>query len=152
MKSLAVFALVLLLPVGSSLAEDKWFDMATCSICKPMAEHPELMESMKWEIHVVENGMIEIASMPPEVKEKMAACHKQMKETIQQIENGANLPCCGFCKSYGSLKMAGANIEEIDGGVGMIALVTSDDPEVIKKIHAHAKKTQEEYKKMLAAK
>ena len=40
-------------------------------------------------------------------------------------------------------------MQEIESAVGAISLMTSDDPEVVKKIHAHTDRSNEEYKKML---
>jgi hypothetical protein len=59
---------------------------------------------------------------------------------------------CGFCTSYSALVEAGAKVQEFETANGMVSLVTSDKPEVVKKIHEHAKRTIKEYESMMASK
>ena len=136
--------------VCTATAEDDWFDMENCAICKHMAEHAHIMPDIKWEMTATEKGMITVAVIPEKHQAIMKDAHKKMKKTIAKLEAGEKMDLCGFCTSYGSLKEAGANIEEFetDGGI-MITLVTAERPELIEKIHQHAKKSMEEHKKMM---
>ena len=52
---------------------------------------------------------------------------------------------CGFCDSYGALKQAGAKEQEITTDFGMITMLTSDDSDLVKKIHDHADRTIKEF-------
>ena len=80
----------------------------------------------------------------------MEKAHKGMEATIEKLEGGEAMDLCGFCTSYGMLMAEGAESTELKTVGGDISLLTSDDPEVVKKIHAHAEKTIEEFKKMMA--
>lgn len=146
--------LVAALPVLSFAEEDKekpWLDMQGCSICKHMGEHMDMMEHVKWETHKIATGMLSASVIPKEYRAKMKEIHEKMQGVIAQLEKGKEMPLCGFCTSYGELKMAGAKSEDITTEFGMIGLLTSEDPEVIKKIHAHTDRTVKEFKKFLAA-
>jgi hypothetical protein len=133
---------------GSLIADDKWFDMEKCAICKCLAKHQELMTDVKWEVHPITDGMIMVAVVPEELKDTMKAAHEEMEAAVKRLEKGETMELCGFCKSFGALKKAGAKEQKIEIAAGSITLVTSDDPAVVKLIHEHAKKTQEAHKKM----
>jgi len=122
-----------------------WFDMENCPICKCMAAEKGLMESIKWETHLIDNGMISITTVPSDKKEAMAKCEKEMKAAIDKVKAGEKMPLCGFCTSYAALIEAGAKEQEIKTETGTVSLMTSDKPEVVKKIQDHAKKTISEY-------
>ncbi|MCA9860746.1 MAG: hypothetical protein KC438_13540, partial [Thermomicrobiales bacterium] len=89
--------------------------------------------------------------LPDEMKKTMDQCHAAMMKVVDKLKAGEPATLCQFCQSYGGLEMSGAKTQEIKSAAGYITLVTSDNPEVVKKIHAHAKKTKTEYEKMLAA-
>lgn len=57
---------------------------------------------------------------------------------------------CGFCESLGALMHAGAKMQKVKTSFGTITVVTSTEATTVKKIHAHAKRTQDETKKMFA--
>jgi hydroxymethylpyrimidine/phosphomethylpyrimidine kinase len=156
MKSwIAVGAIVLALVAPkmslAQAADPPWFDFEHCSMCKHMGADPEMMSHLQWETHVLKSGMLMTAVIPESVAEKWATVCKSMKAVESELTTGKQLPLCGYCQSYGKLMMAGANIEEIETGFGQVTLVTSNKPEVVKLIQELAKKTQEEYKKMMAA-
>lgn len=118
-----------------------WFDFKNCAMCKCMAEEG-LVESIKCETHVIDNGMLMFAMIPADKKELFAKCEKEMKATAEKLTAGEDLPLCGFCQSYGQLLQAGAKEQEIKTETGgSIHLLTSEKPDVVKKIHEHAKKT-----------
>lgn len=129
-----------------SNANVPWFDLKNCAMCKCMAEEG-LMESIKCETHVISNGMLMVSVIPSDKREAFAKCEKEMQATAEKLTSGEKMPLCGFCQSYGELMQAGAKEQEIksEGGVS-IHLLTSDNPETVKKIHEHAKKTISEYK------
>ena len=136
---------------GSATSEEqqKWLDLKNCAICQHMGEHEELMKSMKWETHLIKNGMMSVAIIPDAHKKTMQAAHKAMEKTIERLESGEPMELCGFCSSYGQLMKSGATTEDIDTTMGKISLLTSTDQRVVKAIHKHAEKTIKEYKKIL---
>ena len=81
----------------------------------------------------------------------MDSVHKQLEGVVADLENGKQMPLCGFCTSYGKLKMAGAKDEQVETDFGMIGLLTSDDPDIVKQIHAHADRTVKEFAAFKAA-
>ncbi len=128
-----------------------WFDLEHCPICKCMSSQKGLMESMTWETHVVPNGMLSVAVIPADKKDAMAACKKNMMAVIDKVKAGEKMDLCGYCNSYGALEKAGAKKTEIETAAGMISMLTSDDPEVVKKIQDHAKTTIKEFEAMKVA-
>ncbi len=147
----AIACLVLLI-VGlantRTQAQDKWFDMENCDICKCMAEHQEVMKEMKWDVYPIANGMVMVSVIPEQHRAVMKQAHEQMMKAVARLEKGEPMELCGFCKSYGALMEAGVTIEELDTVGGQITVVTTDDPDLVAKIHAHAKRSRAEHEKM----
>ena len=148
--------LICLLAVSVALAgaasgdEGPWFDLENCTMCQnllPVVEH------VNWEIHVLRNGMLSVTVVEPAHAEAWAAAHKEMEAVGQKLMAGEQLPLCNFCQSMGAIVMAGAQWENIDSEVAdaEIMLLTSADPKVAEMIQKHAKRTKEEYGKMVAA-
>ena len=129
-----------------------WFDSEVCEICKPMSVHTELMTSMKWETHTIKDGMLMVAMIPEKHRTKFERlCAKMHKKGEQIAASGKSVDLCGFCDSFGKLKQAGAKEEMVKTAFGRITLITAQDAATVKKIHKHAKRTQDEAKKMAAA-
>lgn len=128
--------------------EEPWFDMQKCACCKHMGENMDMMKDIKWENHTLENGGMMTAVIPDEHKKRWDAVCKKMEATIEDMESGEEMPTCNFCKSYMKLMEAGANIEEVETGFGMVTLITSDKADVVDMIHKHIKRTQKESEKM----
>lgn len=133
----------------------KWFDMENCKICKNMSNEKGLMENVKWEAYLIDNGMMSIAVVPENMRVSMDKAQVAMKATAKKLESGESINLCGFCQSYGELLMAGAKMKEMKTIGGDVMLITSDNPEIVEKIHAHTKKTiaaSKEMKKAMAMK
>ena len=144
---LAAFAV----PLAAAPGTTPWFDLENCSMCKGMMAEEGLMENMEWENHLTKEGMISITVVAAGYEEAFERSMKHMEATGEKLKTGEEMYLCGFCQSYGGLHMAGANFENIKTKAGSIGLVTSHDPEVVAKIHAHGQKTIDEYNKMVAA-
>lgn len=129
----------------------QWFDLENCAMCKHMASHADMMAEMKWETHVIDNGMLSVAMIPEKHQATMKEVNAKMKAVGDELQAGKELHLCGFCNSYGGLMESGAKEQQVETSFGMIAMLTSDDPEVVKKIHGHAKRTIAEYDAMLKA-
>lgn len=139
--SLALALCVLVAPQFVAEDEQPWFDIHNCAICKNLSKEKGLMEHVQWEAHVIANGMLTVATVPPEYEEAFKRSHDGMLATVQKLQTGEPMHLCGFCMSYGKLAMAGARMEDIPTKAGHIGLVTSDDPDVVAMIHEHAERT-----------
>jgi hypothetical protein len=147
--------LLLTTAVADQRDEKPWFDMQNCEICKPMGEHMDVMKHVTWEAHKIDNGMLSASVVPDEDRAMVDAIHKKMHAVGELLATGKEMDLCGFCTSYAALKRAGAKEQEIKTDFGMISMLTSDDPEVVTKIHAHAHRTVKEFaamKEMMATK
>lgn len=71
-----------------------------------------------------------------------------MEAAGEELAAGKSMDLCGFCSSYDKLKKAGAKEQQIKTEFGMIGMVTSDDPDVVKQIHSHADRTIKEFEAM----
>ena len=117
--------------------DDPWAEMEKCDICKTMAENKELMQNTTWESHKIDAGALFVMTVPKEMKKDFDACCEKMEAAIQKAESGEKMELCGFCQSMGKLMQAGAKMEEVKTARGMIQLITSQDPAVVKMIHEH---------------
>lgn len=124
-----------------------WFDPAHCEVCQPMHERPDLMMSMEWGTYKLKNGMMMTAVIPESKQQEFHAVCQKMHE----VHPGADAELCGFCQAFGGLVAAGAKMEEVKTNFGNVTLVTSDDPQLVAKIHAMADRTIAETAKMAEA-
>ena len=72
----------------STQTDPAWLDISNCEICKNMSSQEGLMESMKWETHVIPTGMMHFTVVPDEMRPKMEAAEKGMKQTMTEIMQG----------------------------------------------------------------
>lgn len=129
--------------------EKPWLDLQNCSVCKCMGENMDMMQHVTWENHKISNGVLSASVIPDKYRDRMDQLHVKMKAVTDRLEKGEEMPLCGFCTTFEELRKAGAKTEEIKTDFGMIALTTSDDPEIVKRLHAHTDKTVAEFKKFL---
>ena len=148
MKAIVSFAVCGLLALlsSSAFAEgdlDKMVaEMKKCDICKNLADNPEMLKSMTWETHKLDNGMLSVTTAPGKMKKELAKATAKMDQAIEQVKadykEGKEPHLCSFCSSMADLMKSGAKEQEIKTKGGEIRLCTSDDPAVVKKIHAVA--------------
>jgi hypothetical protein len=158
MKTIVLLAALGLVVTWSSLvfaetAQDKMLaEMEKCAVCKFMAEDPDLMKDMTWETHKIDNGMLCLTTVPKENKKEFDAVSAKMMQAIAKLEadpaHAKEAKLCSFCRSMGELHKLHAKMQHIDTQTGAIHMVTSDDPALVKKIHAMADKAIAEQKKM----
>ena len=129
--------------------EIAWFDMDHCEICKNMASMKHSMHRIKWESHLLDDGMITVSIVPDDMKEEMEKAEAGVEKTVAKLQQGERLDMCGFCQSYGKLMFQGAKFKDIKTVGVNISIVTSSDPEVVKEIHAMSKRSKVEHEKML---
>jgi hypothetical protein len=127
-------------------------EMEKCAVCKSMAENPALMREMTWETHKIDNGMLCLTTVPKEMKKEFDAVSAKMMQAIAKVKadetQGKEVELCHFCVTMGELMKLNAKQQHIETQTGAIHLCTSDDPAVVKKIHAMADKVIAEQKKM----
>lgn len=144
--------LVILAGLAATAADDKpWFDMEKCAFCKNVTAHEGLMEHMDYEYHMIDNGALGVGTVDPEYKEAYHEVQMAMQKTAEQMQETGRIPyMCDHCSTYGALMMSGARMELKHGRLADITLMTSEDPEMVKKIQAFAKRTNEEMVKWKA--
>ena len=141
---LMVIGGVLLLAAVAFAGDAPWFDMKNCGFCKHLLDDPEMLEHCTWENHKISNGMITVSTVDDEYLESYRTALRKMEETGKKMQEGEMVPMCGMCQAMGALMMSGATYEAGDTKHGSFSLLTSDDPEVVKKIHAFVDRTNEE--------
>lgn len=143
MKRNSATVICLCLAVGSfatAQEESPFFDLENCGICKTMSNVDGLFEKVKCETEIIDNGMITVSVVPDDMKDAVAAAHKDMEAAIEKLMAGEKMELCGFCKSMGKLHQAGAQIQKYNTDSAEVMLITSDDAAVVDIIHEHAKK------------
>jgi hypothetical protein len=156
MKKLFVLSFVALwlVAAGSSLAQDDkpFFDMVNCAFCKHLMDDPNLMPHTAWEHFKTANGMITVTTVEDDaLLPAYRAMAAKMEETGKLMQTGTMLPMCGMCTEMGTLIMSGAKWEQFTTKHGDVSIMTSDNPEVVKGIHALADRIEVEMKKLEAA-
>jgi hypothetical protein len=170
MKKVALLA-VLVLSVGLVVAafaeeateeatekavETPWFDMENCAFCKHLLKDPKLLENMTWEYHDVSNGLLSITTVNPECQKSYQEAMGAMMDLGAKLDKGEvdikDLKMCGSCQHWGMLEEMGAKFEHVQGKGADIMLMTSDKPEVVKKIQEYGQRNREELAKMEEAK
>jgi hypothetical protein len=139
--------------VFAEAAQEKMLaEMEKCAVCKFMAEDPDLMKDMTWETHKIDNGMLCLTTVPKEKKKEFDAVSAKMMQAIAKLEaaktQGKEVELCSFCASMGEITKLNPKMQYIDTLSGAIHMVTSDDPAIVKKIHAMADKAIAEQTKM----
>ena len=147
---LALLAAVAVVIAGNE-GEQPWFDLDNCGMCRHMSSEEGLMEHMDWEHYLISNGWMTVTTVAPEYLEAFERAHTGMGKVVEKMAQGEEVHLCGFCQSYMGLALAGAKIENVKTGAGFIGLVTSSDAAVVAKIQVHAKRTMDEYQKMMEA-
>lgn len=78
---------------------------------------------------------------------------KKMDSLGFELMQATEMPyMCGHCMAYGEFLMAGVVPDHVRSTFGEIVVWTSDQPEMVKKLHAFAQRSIDECAKMEAAK
>jgi hypothetical protein len=142
----AALAVLLCMGLGEAQEEGSWFDLQSCAFCSHLMQEPGLMENMGWEHHLTQAGMISVTTFKNDAAaEAYERATAKMDEAGKQLAAGADLHMCNFCKSMMSLYTSGeVQFEDIPFQGGRILLVSSANPEMVQKIHAHGQRTIDE--------
>lgn len=153
-KVLPYFVLAVTMFIALSAAGDEkpWLDPDKCIFCQQLTKHEGLLDHMTCEHHAISRGHLMVTVVDPEYREAYIEAEKAMEQIGTDMAQGKIDPTkvymCGSCEAYGELIMSGAVIEQIPTKAGDIVLVTSDDPDVLKKIKAYGHRWEEELAKM----
>lgn len=145
-------AMAIVIAVAAFVAADDkpWFDMKNCAMCSTLSSKPGLLEAMTWEHFPVANGVVQVGHCPDEHKAAFGQAMGEMQAVMTKMQAGEKVNLDGYCTTYGELMQAGAKFENIQAAHSNVTLITSADPKVVEKIHAFAKRTNEELAKMAA--
>lgn len=151
-RSILALGFGFLLVAGAQAEEPKWFDMEKCAFCKNIAQKPEVMENLEWETVKTSTGIAAIETVPPEHVTAYRLVNKAMQNTGKRFLNGEKLYLCGFCLTMGSLIREGVHHEWVPISDGSLSLLSSDDPELQKRIWAFHEKAEVKKKELMAGK
>jgi len=151
MKTLTIaLACAVLILAASVSADDKlWFDMEGCAFCKEIGAEKGLAEHMHHEYHHLTNGLLSITMVDEEYHDAYMRSQNAMQKVAEGMAGGEMPSMCGHCSSYGEFMMAGVSPQYVKSEVGDILVWTSDDPEMVKKLHAFGDRTVKEMAAMM---
>lgn len=146
---LVVLAVALICAVVWAGDEKPWFDLKTCAYCKTfdLGNDDYIVDHMKGEYHDLPNGFLAIIIVEDAYKDKCTKANADMMKVSEEMQKTGAVPhLCGHCTAMGELMMT-ATSTDIKSDIAMIALMTSEKPEVVTKLHAFAQKNREEMPK-----
>lgn len=160
MRKLILIALMATLAVPALAADavtyktaSGWFDFDHCAFCKNLAADPGLLPHSTWETHPIAGGMMEIITVEPEYRESFAKAGAAIQDLGMKIQAGKVNPMtmemCGRCKEFGMLMMTGVKMEQVNGDAATVFLYTSDNPDVVGKLHGIAERDKTEMAAMM---
>ncbi len=150
---LLVALMALLCSVATAGDEVPWFDMEKCAFCKMITAEEGLAEHMQVEYHKLSIGIMSITVVDQEYMESYERVQKKMEKLGNELMQATEMPyMCGLCAAVGEFYMAGLQPDHIRSSVGEIVIWTSDQPEMVKKLHAFAQRSIDECAKMEAKK
>ncbi len=151
LRTILVVLAVALICVAAWAGDEKpWFDLKTCAYCKnfDLGDGNYIVDHMKAQYHNMPNGFLAIMTIEDDYKDECAKAHESMQKVGEEMAKTGVVPqMCGHCTTFGELMMAGAVSQEFNGDVAMAYMMTSDNPELVKKLHAFSAKNNEEMAK-----
>ncbi|MCP4292686.1 MAG: hypothetical protein GY780_12730 [bacterium] len=132
----------------ATVSESGWFDYENCEFCKTLLEDPGLLAHSTWENFSIKNGAMNVMTVEPEYAAAMRTAEGKMSALGNKIGSGEvnpmTLKMCGHCMSFGMMMMGGAQMERIESDVAVITLMTSDNPDMVKRLQEQAKRDTKE--------
>ncbi len=129
---------------NASAGQDRWMEMASCDICRPMAEEPELMKNTVWEHHSISNGLVSITTVAEDFKALYTRTHEKMAAVVSRTLAGEKVEQCDMCSSLSAIAAKGLKMDAVNTWHGNIVIMTSDDPDVVAEVQAWGKRTMDE--------
>lgn len=145
-------AIVLGIATVAFSGEGAWMDMKNCEMCKPVMEQdPNLMKNMTWEHHNISNGLVSVSTVTPAYMAHYKKAGEKMKMVTEKLQKGTDVKLCNMCVAMSDmLKTGKVKNEHIMTSNGSVALMTSEDPRVVRAIQQWGERTNEEMRKMSA--
>lgn len=153
-KNLIVFLLLPVFVFGIAMyalaADEPWFDMKNCEMCKAITqEDPALLENMTWEHHSITDGLITVSTVAPAYMAHYKKAEKGMMAVHEKLQKGTDVKLCNMCSAMTDLYKSGkVRNEQVETSNGSVALLTSDDPKIVDKIQKWGERTNAEMMKM----
>lgn len=124
--------------------EAKWLDPENCYFCQPLVAEPGLMDHVHWETHPISNGLVDVVTVDPGFEDQYEKAHAAMMERWQSFNPADPKPTCGMCKAWIDAWDTSIKSEDVKTMHGHIGISTSDNPEVVAKMHAISERTTKE--------
>ncbi len=141
---IGTIALAIVVVVGTGLIAEEgklWLDPANCHFCQPLTQTEGLMEAVGWENHNIANGIVSITTYAPEWEEASKAAGAEMMKRWGSYDPAAGQNLCGMCEAWTAIPMDKLKMEKIEFKGGEMSLTTTDDAELLAKLHAMTDKT-----------
>lgn len=153
-SAILLIGLIALLCTAAPAGDLPWFDMEKCTFCKHLTAEEGLIEHMVFEYYNHSKGIISIIVVDKDYQDVFARVSNEMEATSEKIFASKESPpyMCGHCVSYGEFVMAGVTPEIVSTSQGEMTLWITDNPEMVARLHAFAKRSTEEFAKMCADK
>ena len=145
-----VIALMVVCTAVWAEKETAWFDFQTCAFCKnfDLGAGEYLVDHMQGKYHTMTNGILAIMVIEDEYKDKFAKANEAMMKVGEEMETTGKVPqMCGHCTKYGELFAKGAQAQDFSSDVAIAYMMTADNPELVKELHAFAEKNNAEMAK-----
>lgn len=110
---------------------------------------PGLMEHLTYENFVIGTGTMSVTTVDPGFEGAYAKAMEAMHAVGEEMTAGKQMPLCGSCQDMMRLVKAGAKMENVDAKGAHILLLTSTDPEVIKELQAHGRRSIDEMAQLM---
>ncbi len=151
MKISVVILSALFLVAGAQAADEgSWIDMENCAICKPLLEQDShLMQHMTWKHHNISDGLVSVTVIDPEYLSSYEKAGEKMNAVIEQMQAGEETYTCNMCTELGAIFQTGVNRESVKSDNVSVAITTSDNPAMVKRIQAWGARTNKEMSAMM---
>lgn len=141
--SIGMTALAVLI-VGSFVAAEegsKWLDPANCYFCQPLVENENLLDNLSWEHSKIKNGIVAVTTYTSEWKETYQTAHAAMMKRWTDFDPSQEVKLCGMCEAWMTIPMDKIAWETVTFNGGEVGITTTNDPEVLAKLHELTDKT-----------
>lgn len=140
-----IFSMLMLVAGAQASDEESWFDMENCAICKPLLEQDaHLMQHMTWKHHNISDGLVSVTVIDPEYVSSYEKATMKMNAVIEKMQAGEETYTCKMCTALGAILQADVNWESVESDNVRVAITTSDNPALVKRIQAWGTRTTKE--------
>ena len=143
-SAIGAIAVAAMLVVGAGLVAEEgkpWIDPANCYFCEPYSQAEGLLEAVGFEHHNIANGVVFIMTYTPEWEKAANAAGAEMMKRWGTYDPSAGHTLCGMCEAGQTIPFDKVKVEEIMFNGGEMTLQTTDDAELLAKLHEMTDKT-----------